>query len=135
MKVTKQNATLVKTLIEAVLDTRYTFRTAGAIADLTGEVPSELKVLAEGLGLDTSKKRRRDGATLISIGDASRDELKALREIIVALYDVRYELRTLGSIANKADLPFSIVEDVAQAYDFPLKSRNSDGALLVGFAE
>lgn len=136
MQVTKTNAAVVKTLIEAVLDTRFQFRTLNTLVNLTGSGDSiDLFALAEGLGFDTSKKRRRDGATLIGLGEADRTEMKALHAILVAVSDVRYDLRTISSIGNKADLPADLVENVADQFGFTVKHRNSDGAALVGFGE
>ena len=136
MQVTKSNANVVKGLIEAVLDTRFQFRTAETVENLTGFFAADLIGFADDLGLDTSKKRRRDGATLIGLGNADRMELRTLREIIIALDDVRYTLRSAASITNKlGNVSAEAVEIVADQFGFTVKHRNSDGAALIGFGE
>lgn len=132
MQVNRQTNAVIAAIAGSFVGNDYDFRTVGALAKATGysATAAEIEAVAQELGCDTSKTRRRDGAKLVG----KPEDADTVAAIANALKDPQYTMRTAKAIANEAEVYSEDVIDVAEAIGYAIKTRRHDGAKLVALS-
>lgn len=136
----KNEAKVLGALLTAVTDERYTYRTVKGVANKVGlSTDAVSEVIADYIDFFTTATRRSDGEALVGLdhSTAHTEGVKILGAALSALASPDYEYRTLKALAEAAgenDLPW-VKEALDESGLFVVKTRRSDGALLVGLTD
>lgn len=128
----KQLAQDVVTILNRLLDTRFTYRSFNSLTN-RGDLADVLDFIRDTFDLEVVT-RRADGESLYGLFNNDKVMAKGLVALLTALMDSRFQLRSADTLASIAGISKDDVADYAAGFDFVSKTRRADGAQLYGLS-
>lgn len=133
-----QTARIIGAAYTALSNDRWSCRTYDAIRREAGDSTLSNGQIARALQYDDVEADFSCGGSYVELIGMSHGDAKVAGALFKALSDERYTVRTLSGIAGRAEvLVGDVLNLVGEHFEdlFVFKTRRSDGAQLIGFAD